>query len=490
MTSLKTSFNQRKYWTNHRASTVFPYFAQSIQSIVFQDYWIWKSNIEKKMVVITVRNCDGLVVYREVIEQISNHNCHPIPSYLCDGGMIEFEIMTDENIKFPFPAIMMFVSSVDNKLVSCVHSGGRILNKNEEVARTTSVESNFYCQLDSKFTPFFHIFNGNEPIQYNELNLSTCRVELCSGYDNTVLHSMVYKPPSLPYASSVIKLNDLLEANNIHIDSDSSFYLRIHTLSCGIFPRLICGNIHKESGFPFITHSFKSYDENISDDFQETNSTDEISMFFPICCVSPLDLQIRSYPTNEPLIVRAKQELQLTKTISEFTFLTGSKDASIQIFESAGVNSIVRTYGRAPSRLNCSLNYSLPNSLHPTDIATGFKCIDYPPKHSHWGHAILSNQFETLLFIRWIELPDNKSKVCEAQLSIDIFNEMESSEFRINILRDEITAIHLSDHFNISSSSIQKSIVSWRFNTEIPTIECFWVAYNADTGAIAGEHGF
>ena len=120
----------------------------------------------------------------------------------------------------------------------------------------------------------------------------------------------------------------------------------------------------------------------------------------------------------------------------------------MQIFDSDGINSIVRTYGGAPSRLNCSLNYSLSNSLHPTDIATGFKCIDYPPKHSHWGHTIVSDQFDTILFIRWIELPSNKTSLLETTLTISIFNYVKSSELEITIGRDQITAVKLSDYLS------------------------------------------
>ena len=490
MSSLKASFDQRKSWVNNRASTVFPYFPTVIQAIVFQDYWAWKSDLTDKIAEIIVRDCKGTIVHYHHIQQIYNHNNYIIPSDLCDGGMIEIEIKTKENIRFPFPAVMMFVFSADNKWVSCVHSGGRILNDNESKAWVTSVESNFYCQLNNSFSPFFHIFNGPENIQQSLDDFSLFKVEIRSAIDNAILYSVPYTPPVLPYSSSLFHLSDLLDQNNIQIDSNISFYLRIYTLSYGIFPRLICGNIHKDTNFPFVTHSFKCYDNDIYDDVQATSDNNVVSMFFPICCAFPLDLQIRSYPTNNSMLVVAKQEDQRTKSISEFGFKTGSKDAGIQIFDSGGGHSIVRTYGSAPSRLNCSLNYSLSNSLHPTDIATGFKCIDYPPKYSHWGHGIISNHFDTLLFVRWIELPNNESKVFETELLITIFNESISIDFQIVITQDQITTVNLSNYFHAASFLIQESIVSWRFNSEIPNIECFWVAYNSETGAIAGEHGF
>ena len=74
MTTLKSSFDQRKHWVSNRASTVFPYFPSVIQSIVFQDYWAWKSNITEKRVVISVWNNVGILVHRQVIHHLSSHN--------------------------------------------------------------------------------------------------------------------------------------------------------------------------------------------------------------------------------------------------------------------------------------------------------------------------------------------------------------------------------------------------------------------------------
>ena len=424
MTSLKSSFNQRKVWENYRASTVFPYFPKTYQSIVFQDYWSWKSNILDKYVVISIRNENGKLVHQEKIHKIFEHNNYSIPPSLCEGGMIEIEIISNTNIKFPFPAVMMFVYSIDNTWVSCVHSGGRILNDNEEFSPNCSVESNFLCRLDNEFTPFFHLFNGKNHLCLDDSNVNISRVHICSESDNTVLHSVPFLPPSLPYESKLYTLSELLDIDNTSVDSFPPFYLRINALSNGTFPRLICGNIHKGTGFPFVTHSFKCYDTNKSGDIQKSTNNNGVTMFFPICCVSPLDLKIRSYPTNEPMLVATKQQYQTSDCISDSSFLTGSDGAAVQVFDSDGVNSIVRTHGSAPSRLNCSLNYSLSNSLHPTDIATGFKCTDYPPKHSHWGHAIISDQFDTILFIRWIELPSNQSVDTKINLPIHIFNDL------------------------------------------------------------------
>ena len=155
---------------------------------------------------------------------------------------------------------------------------------------------------------------------------------------------------------------ELLDVDNTCVDSFPPFYLRINTLSNGTFPRLICGNIHKDTGFPFVTHSFKCYDTNKSGDIQKCTNNNGVTMFFPICCVSPLDLKIRSYPTNEPMLL-LQQHIKLQIVCD--SFLTGSNGAAVQVFDSDGVNSIVRTHGSAPSRLNCSLNYSLATACIP-----------------------------------------------------------------------------------------------------------------------------
>ena len=257
---------------------------------------------------------------------------------------------------------MMFVISRDDKWVY-VFTGGRTLNENEESSWITSVESNFYCQLDNQFSPFIHLFNGSENHENSEEISSYSKIEICSAIDNTLIHCIPYIPPLLPYSSSLIRLSDLLTQNSIHIDDNLQFYLRVHILSRGIFPRLICGNLHKDTNFPFITHSFKCYDVDNCNDLQEPLDKNDISMIFPICCAPPLDLQIRSYPTNQPIVVEAKQEDQCTKSISDFKFKTGSQAAGVQIFDSK--TTLLLRHMEEPNRLNCSLNYSISNSCIP-----------------------------------------------------------------------------------------------------------------------------
>ena len=55
-----------------------------------------------------------------------------------------------------------------------------------------------------------------------------------------------------------------------------------------------------------------------------------------------------------------------------------------------------------PARLNTSYRYSVKGmqSQFCTDIASGAHAHVYPPKHSHWGHGLVSNDYETVVMIR------------------------------------------------------------------------------------------
>ena len=46
--SLKKNFSQRSLWVNYRSSAIFPFFIGKDEDtiLVFQNYWIWKSDIK------------------------------------------------------------------------------------------------------------------------------------------------------------------------------------------------------------------------------------------------------------------------------------------------------------------------------------------------------------------------------------------------------------------------------------------------------------
>ena len=140
MLDLKQSFQQRSRWYNNRASTYFPAFiSKHIDTfVIFQNYWEWKNGLEDCLLNIRVYSQDGDLykIYSSNIDEEQNQisiknillksefvGC--LQSKNLNKFTIEVEIISTNNLSYPFPAVMIFTQNSETTQVSSVHSGGR-----------------------------------------------------------------------------------------------------------------------------------------------------------------------------------------------------------------------------------------------------------------------------------------------------------------------------------------------------------------------------
>ena len=125
----------------------------------------------------------------------------------------EAEIISLENLGFPFPALMIFVVDQVNHQVSCVHSAGRILNSNEQKKLKLYEETNWLAIQNDNFTPFFHIFNPGYDINSNE---EKGFFEICVEGDRDSNIRIGFNLPKSSYASKIYYLNDFYLQNKFN----------------------------------------------------------------------------------------------------------------------------------------------------------------------------------------------------------------------------------------------------------------------------------
>ena len=99
--SLKEDFAQRSLWVNYRSSAVFPFFLGEHEDtiLVFQNYWLWKSNIKNVIANIYIRDSSGTLAFSESID-IKSHNEISIKKLIYGGiklnsGTIEIELIAN-----------------------------------------------------------------------------------------------------------------------------------------------------------------------------------------------------------------------------------------------------------------------------------------------------------------------------------------------------------------------------------------------------------
>ena len=452
---------------------------------MFQNYWVWKNNIEKVFCILRLRNSLGKNILSTHIE-IESHNEIKVSNLIEDkslinGGTVEIEIISPENLGYPFPAILAFYVTKDYK--SAVHAAGRILNSNETFNNGKWKESNFTITLEDGFSPFICLFYG----QYVKSN-SEIRLIFKDYNDNSTLLKKTCSLKSSPFGSEVLYIKDLLSNAELCLLEKKKVFTIFETEIKGIFGRFVVGNFHLSSNHHFTTHSFQYINPDSAD--RISASKDECSTFIPIFNKKPLRASIVSFPTNiqENLklnISKGKIDESLKSTDEFIQIQTGGDNAGVfeyKLDKDAFLK--LETFSEAPSRINVNYNFSLENSLYPTDLATGFKAKVYPPKKTHWGSSILERDWKTIIFIRNL---DHKSKSNEAICSFEAFLNEE-------IIKKEIMVKSESCNFiEIDGKEFKKSsgdYFSWKLNASETTIEVFWISYNELNGAICADHSF
>lgn len=503
MKGLATVQKNKRSLHNNRSSTVFPFFPgkSTINYIVFQNYWAWKRHeMHPENIICIIRGYDskGDLVAPPREHRIKEHNCINLNE---DYGIenenlnlktssIEVEFISSQNISFPFPAIMLFCVDNNSGEVSCVHSGGRRLNSNEKKSVKKYTETNWLSIENQKFTPFFHVFNDS--IQTSEINQKIdIKVILAEERDKAYTHSISHTTE--PFGSKLYYLSNILPHNITKNIKNKEFWIEIALVSSA-FPRMIVGNYDKEADFHYITHSFGKIE---IPDYIQPESPAKITSFFHLPNVEPLCLQARCFPTNLPGTINAQviefaNNTETSKTLDSISF-NGCGDRPFISSNSSTSLKLYKVFGKCPSRINMSCNYSLPNSRHPTDIASGFKSIDNLHfKKSHWGQGICNKSFQTIILIANTPYEKNSplgSSSANNIIKIDVFDDNNLWTKDIFIPRSGWTYFKVtSDEF----PELKDNFFSWRFKDTTGThnIDTSWVSFSIASGSLCGDHGF
>ena len=493
MKNLADSFQSRKAWFNTRSSTIFPFFDPYTTDhyIVFQNYWSWKSSIPASSIRILVSfySSSGKCAYNQLFN-IAEHNCISLNPLFNNIGLehgeriasVHFEVLSLENIGFPFPAVLLVCHSKVNGEISAVHSGGRILNQNEPRSLKEYTETNWFTRLDSSFTPFFHVFNDS----YHNDDASFVKVSVFQSGSHQSIFSGVIPHDPRPFCSRVYYLRGILDHQTVSQLSSSDFWVEV-TIQSTCFPRLIVGNYDMSSQFHYLTHSFGKID---SPDYVTTDVPGETVSTLSCMTCEPLVLNAKSFPTNSPCDMHGSGFLYgPNSSRGQATDHLAMQTRGSSIFTHSFYGTSMTMYqivDKAPSRVNVSYNYRLPNSRHPTDIATGFKSIQYPPKRSHWGHGIALPGFSTAILIR-----SYNPRISDVNQLTTVVVEFFAADVRFE---RTLTIPAVGWNYLCIPSSLfadHPLAFSWRFVDEQNlSLEVMWVSFNETTGAVCGDHSF
>jgi len=485
--SLQRDFALREDFFSNRSSAIFPiYFRSKKNDLILSwlNYWTIKNNIDENSISINVRiyTNDGILVTRKRLILEHTTNSLSVRSLLLEEqfeGMVEIEIISTENIRYSFPAIMGFYKT--GSLYSCVHSAGRYKGSDENQSESRTEETNWNCKFNNDVTPFFHYVNGSAD---TELRL---KIYLKTEKGMTISTAFIHDKMRA-FGSKIYFIDEIIKNTKF----DDSMFIGVECNNNSVFRRMVVGNYHKSLQHMEVTHSFQKQELR---DYCPKNDFGAESLL-SLYSDSNLSLTARIFPTNcdGQFLVKESSQIYNSTTLGE------PKDTSL-ISNGYGLIELERgvqlkvlwLYGETvPSRLNCSFSYKVKNcdSRFSTDIATGAKSSVYPPKYSHWGSGVYGNGYDFVLLVRNL---NHNLDALDAKGTLSVFGLAFDFQTELELRGNSSISVLLSGLLPKDRSGVfleREVIFTWFLKLDKPTSETFWISFRRRDGCVLGDHGF
>ena len=490
MKSIQSTFASRSQWVNKRASAIFPCYINenNDQVLTFQNYWKWKGKIKDLDIYVTLINSQSTKKIKKKIK-LSSHNeisIKKIFGITKFSGMIHFEIFSEKNLRFPFPAIYCFFLNTSG-LISCVHSGGRVLNKNELTITDKFNETNFLCKLNNDFEPFFHIFKGPKA----QKNKKLIEIEVFNKNNKKIFNLKKFVELKKPYSSEIFFLSKFLNANHLKMIKGKEFFLVIKYSEKRIFGRIVAGNYDKKNDALFTTHTLNAYEKSNSKDIIKPVKNYNSNIFLSLMSDKKLNLETRVYPTGQKFklnfqVKSSRKENNQVKKSNRIEKISSGKNGKIFTKKISNKNlTLLYANKKIPGRIYVSHNYSFDGCRHPTDMGLSFTNINIPQKRVHWGQLFVKKGSESVILIRNISherITNNKYTEC----SLEFFNNeyLKRKKFKINVNSFKIINLKNFTH------KIRSDFLSWKLFAKDGNLEVVWLSLNKKDGSICGDHSF
>jgi len=493
--SLQQGFNLRNKKQHYRASAAFPVYLSKFNDfyLIFFNYWTNKNLIKINCLnlKIYIYDSEGNLVKNTSTSIAKTHNQISMHSILEKkyyknffSGTVFVEIISFENLSFPFPAIIGVYRS--RNLYSSVHSAGRIKNLNEKHDVFYTKETNWSCKFEKDITPFFHYFVGPTKPKKNYITVTL----LTSNKKIKKIKKISIKKLSA-FSSRLFFIKEIFG----NIKYSNSDFVSVEVEHNSIFPRMVVGNFHKKINFFETTHSFPFIHKK---DYCPKIKGKEFQSKLTAYKNSDLELNLKMFPTNCPGNFKGKifkkklnqDKLTYTGKTINYNF---KKLSQINILKLNKEDQIlgIKMYGsKIPSRLNASYIYKVDEtkSNYSLDIADGARSCTTPKKTSHWGHGYIGEKFETVIMI----INDNHKQENEniANGVLNIHSSESQIKTKVQIKPDSIKILKISEMQKTSNFKKKHKFFSWFLKMNNPGCEAFWLSYRKKDGAIFGDHSF
>lgn len=292
------AYSNLDYLPVFRASGLFYALADETRNTIvsFLNYWREKNANSAIGALITLRNSDGTMVARHFFNVTATSYQIDLRELLegLEGmprrfeGTIELELHSDKDLKFAFPALMVFY--VSSHGVSSVHTNQRVFNNAEDQRRNVPFnrwQTGFDVDCRHGASSFVFVANGPQEVADARGQLRIFNAQGATLDKPIVLGTL---PPFAARRLDISRIEGVSEFLN-----DEVGFAKLDLPIDDVYCRFACG-IEQADGFIGITHSYFDCTEH-SDYYELSKFSPEIfPCFVPVNLVEGVDVDLIFYP--------------------------------------------------------------------------------------------------------------------------------------------------------------------------------------------------
>ena len=506
------AFSDLDYVPAFRASAIFFALADENRTthISFLNYWREKNQITSISALLSLRDDKGHLKARtfftldQMTYQIDVRDLLNIldQETSCFVGTLEIEFHSSQDLKFPFPALLVFYETP--KGISYVHTNQRTYNDPLDRGRGDPFNPNqtgFDVSCHDGENPFVFIANGSESVS------------------NAIAKLRIYNSEGMEIDRE-INLGDLSPFSACRLDvgeidgvreflSEGVGFLKLNLPLGNVYNRFACGIESPSGDWLGITHSYFDclrHDDYYSDDYFPS---DIYHCFVPVNLVEDLITEVVFYPIIAPTLLSLKLAyfdangseralIELTDTFDtsgteqiRIDLRKILSEHKIDIKNGLCVIFVEPKNGKLPTRISFGLNYRYQGLPGCNISSSSLMASSHGVKSRSWLWGALPCRSGARNIILISYMPKEKFESSRAIYTLSIYNkdtEICSQKYELGPRTSEnIVAEDLISEFHYVP---EKDEILWYvLRSECSSLVSNQIHVSAD-GYIGGDHSF
>ena len=436
--STRGDFDNLGYNPTFKSSAIFFCICKNYinTKISFLNYWSIKNRNSNVTCMYTLRDENGKKIYRKFFEVKENIYSFSIKKILEEKlqikdfiGSIEFEIFSNFDLKFSYPAINAIYETDHG--ISLIHTNQRIMSEiqdNSENESLNTLQTGFDIYCDKKNYSFLTAINGPIEIKNKKVKINFFN------HKGQKLNKNVYYKSIKPFQVLMINLDNFKDLHKFL--NNYKGFCKVDVPTKYIFNRILAGTFSRDKKKITTTHSY--YDCSNTKDFVKTQDNDDYSCSVPFNLIKGIDLEIVIYPifskcniefdlekfsqNGERQIIK-KNILKINKNFKKplnllvNNYIKNDKNFSDFVYSLSGKTN----NHKIPARMTYGFNYKEnsfgSNICDSMRINIRNKNKNGKRKNFYWGPVFNSKKIETVLALCSLN-KDFKIKSDEVKLKI------------------------------------------------------------------------